>query len=183
MTHPRLSGQSAPGWYSSFLFFSCADGQQQYPSESRPRRHCQCAQTLQSHRIHMTMYQANGMTHMTPAFSGNGYPTSSSETFELGMGGIAGAAGGSSPQVVMNSRAFSAAACSAAFLARAIAVKDVSSYPPCGVANAGIVRWHVNLGLAGGGDRLQSQRLGCLHAPAGFRTSLIAEGKDSRAVR
>lgn len=131
---------------------SCADGQQQYPSESRPRRHCQCAQTLQSHRIHLKMPQANGMTHMTPAFSGNGYPTSSSETFELGMGGIAGAAGGSSPQAVMNSRAFSAAACSAAFLARAIAVKDVSSYPPCGVAIAGIVRWHVNLGLAGGGQ-------------------------------
>lgn len=60
-------------------------------------------------------------------------------------------AGGSSPRAVMNSRAISAAACSAAFFARATAVKDFCSYPPCGELNAGIVRWQVNLGLAGGG--------------------------------
>ena len=78
-------------------------------------------------------------------------PTSSKLTLEPWMGDSAGMAGGSSPHAVMNSRAISAAACSAAFLARATAVKDFCSYPPCGELNAGIVRWQVNLGLAGGG--------------------------------
>ena len=78
-------------------------------------------------------------------------PTSSIETLEPWMGDSAGMAGGSSPRAVMNSRAISAAACSAAFFARATAVKDFCSYPPCGELNAGIVRWQVNLGLAGGG--------------------------------
>ena len=97
------------------------------------------------------MQNTNEASSQANLFHVVGVSTSSRETLGPWVGGELGTTGGSSPRAVRKSRAFSAAACSAAFLARATAVKEVCSYPPWGVSRAGMVRWHVNFGLAGGG--------------------------------
>ena len=60
----------------------------------------------------------------------------------------------------MRSQSAPAAECSAAFFERAQAVKRASSYEPCCVCTAGIVRWHVNFGDAGGGGPSSTAKTG-----------------------
>ena len=155
--------------------FSRHQHQQQYLGESSAGRRQQCAHARISH----SGTPKSGKSYCR-GVSGHGRagvvserlpPTSSMETLEPWMCVSAGMAGGSSPFAVMNSRAISAAACSAAFLARATAVKELCSYPPCGELNAGIVRWHVNLGLAGGGGPSSITKTGVPPCTCGGNTS------------
>ena len=85
-----------------------------------------------------------------------------------------------SPRDSIHSSAFAAAACSAVFLERAHAVKRASSKLPCGVDTAGIVKWQVNFGDAGGPGPSSITNVGYRNARASVLTSPHREEQQGK---